>query len=157
MPNAPDPWFVTERSEALAGLLLTARSDVRILKKTQLDDRLVFHVSIGTGDPTSARLFIAQVKGTMVADPSEWATIVEPWFSHPDQPVWLPMCVIVVDVRENNAVYSWLAEPRVEDDTAVLKSSLSPAFQPLDAAAVNAIVDQVKSWYAALPRQLQPA
>lgn len=157
MATTPDPWFVTERSEALAGLLLTARTDVRIWKKTQLDDRLILHVTTDTGDPVSTQLFVVQVKGTMSADPNEWLAKVEPWFQDPDKPIWLPMCVFVVNVRENKAFYSWLTEPQVDDGVATLGASLTPQFHPLDQDAVNKIIDQVKAWYAALPKQLVPA
>jgi hypothetical protein len=157
MANTPDPWYVTERSEALAGVLLTARSDVRILKKTQLDDRMVFHVAVGAGDPLASQLLVVQVKGVMSSDPNEWMSKVEPWFGHPDQHIWLPACVFVVNVRENKAFYAWLAEPVVEDDVAGLRGGGAATFHPLDTAAVNEIVGKVKAWYTALPRQLQSA
>jgi hypothetical protein len=155
MATAPDPWYVTERSEALAGVLLTSRSDVRIWKKTQLDDRLILHVALDASDPLAPPSFVVQVKGTMSADPNEWVAKVEPWFQHPHKPNWLPSCVFVINVRENKAHYAWLVEP-LDDHPAGLKSFLAPTFQPLDAAAVDQIVERVKAWYQALPRQLQP-
>jgi len=157
MATTPDPWFVTERSEALTRVWLTNRPDVHVRGERRLEDRLLLYVEIGSGDPLSAQQFVVQVKGALSADPNEWLRMVEPWFGHPDQPIWLPMCVIVVNVRENKAFYSWLAEPHVEGDTPVLRSTLSPTFHPLDAAAIDEIVDQVKAWYQALPRQLLPA
>jgi hypothetical protein len=161
MATAPDPWYVTERSEALAGVLLTSRSDVRIWKKTQLDDRLILHVAIDAGDPVSSatQLFVVQVKGTMSADPSEWVRNVEPWFGHGDDRVkiWLPVCVLVVNVRDNRAVYAWLTEPQVEDGVASLGSSRTVDFHPFDSASVGEIVDRVRTWYQALSKQLQPA
>ena len=158
MAITPEPWYVTERSEAFASILLSRRTDVHIWKKTQLDDRLVLHVAVNNGSAVSPQLFVVQVKGTMSADPDEWAAKVEPWFLDPNEANWLPSCVFVVNVRENQSFYAWLAEPVITDGESGLKSSSREVhFYPLDTSAVNQIVDQVKAWYAALQKQLQPA
>jgi hypothetical protein len=67
MTTTSDPWFVTERSEALARVWLTNRPDVRVRSERRLDDRLLLYVEIGTGDPLSAQHFVVQVKGTLSA------------------------------------------------------------------------------------------
>ena len=157
MATTPEPWYVTERSEALAGVLLTSRSDVRIWKKTQLDDRLVLHVAIGNSSQVSPQLFVVQVKGTLSSDPDEWAATVEPWFLDPNEANWLPSCVFVVNVRETKAFFAWLAEPQVDDVVGLRASSRKVRFYPLDTAAVDQIVDQVKAYYQALSKQLVPA
>ncbi len=159
MATTPEPWYVTERSEALAGILLTSRNDVRIWKKTQLDDRLLFHVAIDTGDPVSSatQLFVVQVKGTMSADPNEWTQDVNRFFKTPGHVLHLPVCVWVVNVRENKAYFAWVAEPETTERGVKLRFHTTGSFLPLDTAAVNQIVDRVKAWYAALPKQLVPA
>ena len=42
MSSTNEPWFVAERSEALAGVLLTSRKDVRIRDERKHDSGLDF-------------------------------------------------------------------------------------------------------------------
>jgi hypothetical protein len=62
--------------------------------------------------------------------------------------------VFLVNVRDNKAVYAWVAEPEVEADRASLRFHEAGTFRMLDLAAVNEIVDRVKAWYQVLPHQL---
>jgi hypothetical protein len=68
-------------------------------------------------------------------------------------PVNFPVCVFVVNVRENKAFYAWMAEPQ----DARLRFHQTGTFHPLDPAAVSDIIDRVKAWYQVLPNQLIPA
>jgi Domain of unknown function (DUF4365) len=157
MPSSNDPWFVAERSEALAGLLLTSRKDVRIRHERKLDSGLDFFVEIETGDPLSVQQFVVQVKGTASSDPNDWMQDVKQLFRGPGSPVYLPVCVFVVNVRDNKAVYAWVAEPFVEPNGAKLLFHEQGDFQPLDPTAVSEIINRVKAWYEALPKQLTPS
>jgi hypothetical protein len=157
MSNTNDPWFVGERSEALAGVLLTSRRDVRIRSERKHDGGLDFLVELDTGDPLSTRLFVVQVIGTTSSTPGEWMQNVEPLFRKPGSPISLPVCVFVVNVRENTAFYAWVAEPQVEAKGSTLRFHETGQFSPLDPAAVSDIIDRVKAWYDVLPSQLLPA
>lgn len=157
MSSTNEPWFVAERSAALAGVLLTSRGDVRVRDERKHDGGLDFLVEIDTGDPLSTQLFVVQVKGTTSSDPDEWMTDVEPMFGGRDRPISLPMCVFVVNVRENKAFYAWAAEPQVGANGAKLRLHQTGTFHPLDPDAVGDIIDRVKAWYQALPNQLMPA
>jgi hypothetical protein len=53
MSSTNEPWFVAERSEALAGVLLTSRKDVRIRDERKRESGLELLVEIRTGDPLS--------------------------------------------------------------------------------------------------------
>lgn len=152
-----EPWFVAERSEALAGVLLTSRKDVRVRDERKQDGGLDFLVEIDAGDPLSTQLFVVQVKGATSSDPNDWMQDVKPLFRGHGSPISLPVCVFVVNVRENNAFYAWLAEPQVEAKGATLRLHETGAFHPLDPAAVSDIIDRVKAWYDVLPSQLMPA
>jgi len=154
MSTTNEPWFVTERSEALAGLLLTSRKDVSIRHERKLDTGLDFVVEIETGDPLSMRQFVVQVKGTMSSDPNDWMRSVKQLFRGPGSRIYLPVCVFVVNVRDNKAVYAWVAEPLVVPDGAKLRFHEQGAFHPLDPTAVSGIIDRVNAWYEALPKQL---
>ena len=119
MSNAKEPWFVVDRSEALAGLLLTSRGDVQVQKERKRDDGVDFLVGINTGEPLSTRLFVVQVKGTTSSNPNDWMPNVEQLFNG-GGPVFLPACVFVVNVRDNESQYAWVAEPVVAADGAKL-------------------------------------
>jgi hypothetical protein len=157
MSSTHDPWFVAERSEALAGVLLTSREDVRVRDERKHDSGLDFLVEIDTGDPLSTQLFVVEVKGATSSDPNDWMQNVKQLFSRQGSPIYLPVCVFVVNVRENEAFYAWVAEPQVEAKGATLRFHDTGAFHPLDRAAISDIIDRVKAWYHVLPNQLMPA
>jgi hypothetical protein len=157
MSSAKEPWFVIERSEALAGLLLTSRADVSVQKEYPQDDGVDLLVAINTGEPLATRLFVAQVKGTTSADPNDWMRTVSHLFRGSGKLAYIPACVFVVNVRDNNAWYAWLAEPTVEPNGATLVFRQDGDFHSLDTSAVTEVVDRVKAWYDALPKQFLPA
>ena len=156
MSSTNEPWFVVERSEALAGVLLTSREDVRVRDERKRASGLDFLVEIDAGDPLSTQLFVLQVKGSTSSDPNDWIQDVEPLFRGRGRPISLPVCVFVVNVRENKAFYAWVAEPQVEAKGATLRFHETGRFHSLHPAAVSDIVDRVKAWYQALPKQLMP-
>src|SRR5262245_3710084 len=157
MSSTHEPWFVAERSEALAGVLLTSRKDVRIRDEHKHDSGPDFLVEIHTGDPLSTQLFMVQVKGTTSSDPNDWMQNVKQMFRGGGSPIYSPVCVFVVNVRDNKAFYAWIAEPQVEAKGATLRFHETGSFHPLDPDAVSDIIDQVKAWYQVLPSQLMPA
>jgi hypothetical protein len=157
MSSTNEPWFVAERSEALAGVLLTSRKDVRVRDERRHDRGLDFLVEIDTGDPLSTQVFVVQVEGATSSDPNDWMQDVQQLFRGPGSPIYLPVCVFVVNVRENKAFYAWVAEPQVEAKGATLRFHETGTFHPLDLAAVSDIIDRVKAWYQVLSNQLMPA
>jgi len=157
MATTKETWFIAERSEALAGLLLTSRSDVRVRDARQREDGVEFFVEINSGEALSTRVFVVQVVGTMSSDASDWMQNVEQLFSSDGNAIYLPTCVFAVNVRDNQSSYAWLAEPCVESQKATLRLTEQGDFHKLDFTAVGQIVDRVKAWYDALPRQFQHA
>ncbi len=157
MSTTREPWFVEERSEALAGVLLTSRKDVLVRDERKNDSGLDFLVEIETSDPLSTQLFVVQVKGATSSDPNDWMQKVSPLFRGLGSPIYLPVCVFVVNVRENEAFYAWVAEPQVEAKGATLRFHEAGIFHPLDPATVSDIIDRVKAWYQVLATQLMPA
>ena len=155
MSSANEPWFVAERGAA--GALLTSRKDVRVRDERKHDGVLDFLVEISTSDPLSTQLLVAQVKGTTSSHPNEWMQSVKQLFRGRGSPIYLPVCVFVVNVRENKAFNAWVAEPQVEPKGVTLQFHETGTFHLLDTAAVNDITDQVKAWYDVLPNQPMPA
>jgi Domain of unknown function (DUF4365) len=156
MPTEKVPWFVVDRSEALAGLLLTSRKDVEVRGEKKKDDGVDFLLAVNEGEPLPTRLFLVQVIGTTSADPSEWMKGVKEIFQPKTGTLFLPVCVFVVNVRDNRALYAWVAEPCPDGQQAKLQFPPTPTFHELDQAAVDEIVNRVKAWYDVLPRQPMP-
>jgi hypothetical protein len=150
-------WFLSERSEALAGLLLTSRKDVHVLSERKNASGVDFLVEVNPGeaDP-STKLFLVQVKGTMSSDKTDWMTEVKELYRAGASSISLPACVFVVNVRDNRSLYAWVAEPLVEDRGAKLRFLPPGEFHALDKAAVDEIVARVEAWYDALPKQFVP-
>src|SRR4051812_610172 len=118
MADEKDPWFVIERSEALAALLLTNQDNVEVVSQRKKDDGV--DLVVGLDGPTSppTRLFVVQVKGTVAANQADWMLTVKQLFRAGGGQLYLPTCVFVVNVRDNKALYAWIAEPVVEPNRA---------------------------------------
>jgi hypothetical protein len=154
MADEKDPWFVLERSEALAAVLLTNQEDVEVVSRRKKDDGVDLVVGLGAGTSPPTRLFVVQVKGTVSANRADWLQYVKQLFRAGGGHLYLPTCVFVVNVRDNTALYAWIAEPTAEASRATLKFHQAPTFYELDDAAVTEIVRQVKAYYDTMPKQL---
>jgi hypothetical protein len=154
MPNDKEPWYVLDRSEALAGLLLTSRQDVRVVSEQKKDDGVDFLVEVGAHEGPPSQLLVVQVKGTSTSDWKEWLVGAQNLFTPGPPPSYLPACIFLVNVRENQLLYAWLAEPVIEKETARLRLLPKTDFRALDEAAVGEIVQRVNAWYDVLHKQL---
>src|SRR5688572_28886297 len=103
-------WFIHERSDALASLLLSSRPDLTVQREREQDDGVDFFVALKEPDNTvSTKVFVVQVKGTLSTDPKEWTESVKQLFKKDKSAIYLPACVFVVNVRSNDAAYAWVA------------------------------------------------
>lgn len=155
MAEEKDPWFVIERSEALAALLLTNQQDVEVVFQRKKDDGVDLVVGLDGRTSPPTRLFVVQVKGTLSANPIDWMQNVKQLFRANGGQLYLPTCVFVVNVRDNKTQYAWIAEPIAEPSRATLRFDQAPTFCELNDAAVTEIVHRVKAYYDAMPKQLQ--
>ena len=154
MAEEKDPWFVIERSEAIAALLLVDQEDVEVVFQRKKEDGVDLFVGIDGRTSPPTRLFVVQVKGTMSANPTDWMRNVKPLFQAGGRQLSLPTCVFVVNVRDNNTRYAWIAEPIAEPNRATLKFHNAPTFHEMNDAAVPEIVSRVKAYYDMMPKQL---
>lgn len=152
---AKAPWFVVERSESLAALLLTNQQDVNVVSRERTDDGADLLVGLDGHASPQTRIFAVQVKGTVSVDETDWIRTTKALFHVGGRRrLYLPTCVFVVNVRDNTTRFAWIAEPVASSDRATLTFHGAPAFHELDDAAVTEIVRQVKAYYDALPKQL---
>jgi len=155
MAEEKDPWFVIERSEALAALLLTNQQDVEVVFQRKKDDGVDLVVGLDGRTSPQTRLFVVQVKGTVSAEPADWLQNVKQLFRG-GRGIYLPTCVFVVNVRDNKTQYAWIAEPIAEPNRATLKFHQAPTFRELNDATMLEVVSQVKEYYEVMPKQLLP-
>jgi hypothetical protein len=66
----------------------------------------------------------------------------------------MPACVFVVNVRDNRAMYSWVAKPVVGGKSVSISFLTRPELHDLTAEAIDEIITQVNGWYDVLPKQL---
>lgn len=152
MPDQNRNWFISERSDALASLMLTSNPDLSIRRENEQDDGVDLVVGLKDGERVSTKLFVVQVKGTMSSDAREWTEHVKQLYT--SEKFYLPTCVFIVNVRDNKAAYAWVAEPKVTGDSAGLTFFEHPDFHLLDRGAVDGIVSRVREWYDAMPHSL---
>ncbi len=155
MAEEKDPWFVIERSEAIAALLLINQKDVEVVSQRKKDDGVDLIVGIDGRTSSSKRQFVVQVKGTVSANPADWMQNVKQLFKVRAGKPYLPTCVFVVNVRDNTTRYAWIAEPITEHNRASLEFHEAPTFHEMNDAAVSEIVGRVKVYYEMMPKQKQ--
>lgn len=151
------PWFVRDRSEAMARLYLTARGGVQVGVLRHVTDGADLVVEPRTGDGLSTRALVVQVRGTQSTDPADWADDLSRLLRDEGNPGFLPVCAFVIEVRHDRGVWAWITEPVVRSDGPILYDHQHARPLPLDNAAAAGVVDQVAAWYAARAQQLQPA
>lgn len=147
-------WFLDERSAAWAGLLLTSRADLSARREPGRDGSGEFLVSLRQDGGVATRHFVVHVRGTLSSESNDWSDAVRPLFRAASG--FLPECVFVVNVRQNSAQCAWIAEPDTTSGTARLNLQESPKFLPLDETQLEAIVESVRNWYDAIPRERVP-
>src|SRR5438552_3295905 len=147
MSSPNTSWFLRERSEALAGLILTTRDDLVVQEEQKMDDGVDFLVKIKGSSGVSVRALVIQVRGTTSSDRNEFLKSVKNLFMADMAKVFLPVCLFVINVRTNQLFYSWIAEPVVERAEAKLRLGGSTQFRDLTRDSVGEIVHQVNQWY----------
>jgi hypothetical protein len=149
--NSRTPWYVEQRTQALAVLLLTERDDLAVKRPEGSDDPLDLIVEIlERGRPTKRLLGIRLEGTTSPLTEKEVArafTAVVPKLKE----VPIPVCGFLFDVKRNVGSYLWLNEPLVsEQGEPRLEQGRGSKPSLLDEAALASIIDQVNRWYDAL-------
>jgi hypothetical protein len=147
------PWYIEQRGQALAVLLLTDRSDLRIRSGDSSDAGPDLVVEITKDGRPTQRLFGVRLKG-VTSSPSEKeaSRLLAALPAAPEASEFtFPVCGFLFDVKRNDGFYAWLVEPVVSGDG---KPGLEPVADlramRLGAAEIDSIVDRVNRWYDAL-------
>lgn len=140
-----ESWFVGERSENLALVLLTRYNPS--LKITKADE--VHGIDYLVDLAHNGQIFGVEVKGSVGPVPSsgksEWKKFVAKYKQIP-----FPVCIFAFDVQTDDGWYGWVREPVV--DSAKNRSLLfheKLTFAQLNDDEVAAIMKSVEKWYQA--------
>lgn len=147
-----EPWYLGQRAEALAMVILTRRSDLKIQNLGGTDSELDLMVELTRDGRETGRRFGIQLKSRIDPVPEESARLAE-WVSPttPALPITFPVCAFLFTMRDEGAYYYWIAEPGVEDRSIPkLRRPTSPDLMPLDNPGLERLVTQVDRWYEAL-------
>lgn len=141
---------IEQRAESFAYLYLTANKRLSVFQQyRERNPALDFLVKIKDRALATSGEFGVEVEGALANGcelPLTDAALldIKPKRLHVDSAI--PVCLFVFFVDVDCGYYRWLREP-VLDGTFHLKNNDSAWFQPLNEAALNAIIMQVRQWY----------
>ena len=144
--------FVLERLPYLAMVHLTRRDDLRVDPATP-DSGLDYLVEIEKNNVRVGRRFGLIVQGawpTMTLE--EINGFLRPVLKSFGQRHFLfPVAIFVFTMENEQAYFSWLAEPKVlQTNSLKLQLHKTAMAQPLNRQALNTVVNQVDAWYDAM-------
>jgi len=150
-------WFVGERSEALASILLRSQGDIRIVEERDADEGVDFLVDVNQASRAPLQCFAVQVKGTLLDDPQQRLTLAKESIKTENETRLIyPTCLFVFNVRDRASYYAWVAEPIVENHSAKLRIAAPDSLSVLDQDSIQKIIQRVRDWYSAVPQNFVP-
>jgi len=152
-------WYIDERAEQLAIVYLTRRNDLAVIHPPGDATGLDYLVQIQAEDRHTTRQFGVTVDGVLTHTLSE---------SRPNDTITdfnsvvtgdilpnIPVCALLFVMKSDTGYYRWIREPIVTDSgEAILLPRPDSHFSRLDTAALDTIVAQVNTWYAARSVQM---
>jgi hypothetical protein len=151
--NKTKPWYVRERAEALAIVYLTDRSDL-VVTKPRTNHGLDLIVDLVKEDRPTKRSFGIVLEGTQASLTETKANrlLTAALRLHRGEGIFpFPVCLFLFGVRNNEAFFTWLAEPIVtKGGKPKLHVPKTAACQKPSAETLDEIVTRVLQWYDAL-------
>jgi hypothetical protein len=152
LTNESREQFLAERVRALATVILTRRGDLAIME-TKQDTGLDFHVYIDREDKPMRLTFGVLLRGVPSPVTADQANkILGPAMGQfrGMRKFTYPVCLFLFTMREEQAFFSWLAEPVVTDGAPKLVHREKADCVELTDELLNRVVDQVVAWYDAV-------
>jgi hypothetical protein len=141
--------FLADRSLALATIILTRRDDLSIVE-TRKDTGLDLHVSIDREDKPMRLTFGVLLRGAASTVTIEQANkILGPTMGQfrGMRKFTYPVCLFFFTMREDQAFFSWLAEPILSDGAPKLVHHDKADCVELTDELLGQVVEQIVSWY----------
>ena len=152
MTNETKEQFLAERVRALATVILTRRDDLT-LTETKQGTGLDFHVAIEREDKPMRLTFGVLLRGVASPVTTEHANKVLGQTMGQFRGMrkfTYPICLFFFTMREEQAFFSWLAEPVVTDAGPNLIHHVKANCIEFTDELLGRVVDQVVAWYDAV-------
>jgi hypothetical protein len=149
--------FVARRTEALALILLASRPDLTVMNAPK-NAGVDLIVSIDRKKVHSFNHFGVVLKGTAQEVPNPQGarralkSLVPRDLTHTSPS--MPVCIFFFSMVADLGYYSWLREPVLSDGLPRLREHLTLACERLGQESLQAIVDDVNSYFDALAKVL---
>jgi hypothetical protein len=152
MTNEAKERFIADQVRALATIILTRRGDLAIVE-TKKDTGLDFHVTIDREDKPMRLMFGVLLRGVpSPVTPDHASRILGPTMGQfrGMRKFTYPVCLFFFTLRDEQAFFSWLAEPVVNDGVPKLVHHSEADVTPLTDERLGDAVEQIVAWYDAV-------
>jgi hypothetical protein len=152
MTNEAKEQFIAEQVRALATVLLTRRGDLTIVD-TKKDTGLDLHVYINREDKPMRLTLGILLRGVPSPVSAEAANkLLSPTLGQFQglRKFTYPVCLFLFTLRQEQAFFSWLAEPVVTNGIPKLIHRTKADCVELTDALLERVLDQVVAWYDAV-------
>jgi hypothetical protein len=150
--NESKEQLLEERVRALATIVLTRRGDLT-LTDTKRDTGLDLHVSIEREDKPMRLIFGVLLRGIPAPVSVDQANqVLGPTMGQFQgmRKFTYPVCLFLFTMRDEQAIFSWLAEPIVTSGAPKLVHHDRAHCIALNDALLDQVVEQVVAWYDAV-------
>jgi hypothetical protein len=144
--------LLADRVRALPTVILTRFPELRI-RETKADTGLDFHVYIEREDKPMRLVFGVLLRGVpSPATPEQANKVLGPTMGQFQgmRKFTYPVCLFLFTTRDEQAYFSWLAEPVVNDGVPKLIHRTAPACVELTDEWMTHVLDQIVAWYDAV-------
>jgi hypothetical protein len=144
--------FIADRVWALATIVLTRRRDLTLVETTG-DTGLDLRVDIDRADKPMRLTFGVLLRGVLPAVSADQANkTLGPTMRHfrGMRKFTYPVCLFFFTMREDQAFFSWLAEPVVKGGAPKLVNHDKANCVPLTKELLDQAVERIVTWYDAV-------
>jgi hypothetical protein len=149
-----DKWFLRERPEYLAVVVLTRRDDLIVTRRPSAGGGVDILVTMPRRGADTGRIFGVEVEGVMSArdfhrleSQAEEYRFVGKEFAVPED-IPFPLLLLVFEMENDDGFYKWIKRPAYgHDHRSLLLTDSTNIFKKLDRDSIDEIVAEVASWY----------
>lgn len=152
MTNKLNDTFIANRALVLATVILTRRGDLEI-RETKKDTGLDLHVFIEREDKAMRLVFGILLRGVVAATTPHSATrVLGPTMSQfaGMRKFTYPVCLFFFTMSEEQAYFSWLAEPVVTESNPKLIHHAKAKCVELTNEVLDDAIERIVAWYDAV-------
>jgi len=152
MTSETNERFIGGQVRSRANVILTRRDDLRVVETKEQTD-LDMHVFVEREDKPMRLVFGVLLRGVPSPTTAEHANMIlgtTMGFFQALRKFTYPVCLFFFTVRDEQAFFSWLAEPVVNGDGPKLIHHTQANCVELTDALLGDVVDRVVAWYDAV-------